>query len=156
MKPRIKAPTLLRDLACFAAMACLSASAWAMGSAPAPQQDEKTVLERIRPVAHIEFSAAEPASGDSASAGKSGAEVVKTLCSACHEAGVAGAPKIGDKAAWAPRLQQGLDGLVKSATAGKGGMPPKGGGDLSTTELARAIVFMANKSGANFKEPASK
>jgi cytochrome c5 len=48
-----------------------------------------------------------------------------------------------------------LDALVKSATAGKNAMPPRGGSDASDEELARAIVYMANKSGADFKEPAA-
>jgi cytochrome c5 len=79
----------------------------------------------------------------------------KAICSACHESGAAGAPKVGDKAAWAPRIGVGLDVLVKTATAGKNAMPPKGGSDATEAELAKAIVFMANKSGANFKEPAA-
>lgn len=61
---------------------------------------------------------------------------------------------MGDNAAWAPRLGLGLDGLTKSAIAGKNAMPARGGGaDLTDEEIARAIAFMANKSGASFKEP---
>lgn len=115
--------------------------------------DEEAVAARILPVARIELAAA----GASAATGaRSGEEVVTGACGACHTAGVAGAPKIGDKAAWAPRLAQGLDALVKSATAGKNAMPPKGGADVTPLELTRAIVFMANKSGASFKEPTEK
>lgn len=88
-----------------------------------------------------------------AAVGRSGEEIVKVACSVCHQSGVAGAPKIGDKAAWAPRLVQGLDGLVKSATAGKNAMPPKGASNASEIELTRAIIYMTNKSGASFKEP---
>jgi cytochrome c5 len=62
---------------------------------------------------------------------------------------------MGDKAAWAPRLGVGLDVLTKTAKAGKNAMPPNGGSDATEEELARAIVFMTNKSGANFKEPAA-
>lgn len=87
---------------------------------------------------------------------KSGEEVVKTVCGACHTTGAANAPKIGDKGGWAPRLAQGLDGLTKSAVIGKGAMPPRGGvPDLTDFEIARSIVFMANQSGASFKEPAA-
>jgi len=122
----------------------------AMGSRP--KADDEATATRIQPVARVEMAA-----GASAAKGsRSGEEVVNGACGACHTAGVAGAPKIGDKATWAPRLAQGLDGLVKSATAGKNAMPPKGGADVSPLELARAIVFMANKSGASFKEPAEK
>ena len=115
--------------------------------------DEEAVATRILPVARIELAAT---GAGAAKGAKSGEEVVTGACGACHTAGVAGAPKIGDKATWAPRLAQGLDALVKSATAGKNAMPPKGGADVTPLELARAIVFMANKSGASFKEPTEK
>ena len=111
----------------------------------------EAVAARIQPVGSVEISAPAAAPG-----ARSGEEIVKAVCSACHLAGVAGAPKIGDKAAWAPRIQQGLSGLLAVATKGKGAMPPKGGaGDLTEQELARAIIYMTNQSGANFKEPAA-
>ncbi|HEY0878868.1 MAG TPA: c-type cytochrome, partial [Zeimonas sp.] len=84
---------------------------------------------------------------------RSGEEVYKTVCSACHETGVAGAPKVGDTAAWAPRIKSGLDALVQSALKGKGAMPPQGGGEFDDTEIARAVVFLANQGGAKFEEP---
>jgi cytochrome c5 len=69
---------------------------------------------------------------------------------------VANAPKIGDKASWAPRLKQGLNGMVGVAIKGKGAMPPRGGdASLTDEEVTRAVVFMANQSGASFKEPAA-
>ena len=73
---------------------------------------------------------------------RTGAEVVDAICGNCHKAGTNGAPKIGDKKAWEPRLGQGLQALVESAKAGKNGMPPRGGSDADDMELARAIVFM--------------
>ena len=66
------------------------------------------------------------------------------------------AKRIAPVAAWAPRLKLGLDGLVKSAITGKNAMPPKGGSDANEIEMARVVAFMANKSGASFKEPAAK
>lgn len=94
--------------------------------------------------------------GAAAAGGRSGEEVFKTVCSACHQTGVAGAPKFEDKAAWAPRIKQGLQALLQSALKGKGAMPSKGGNpSLSDDEVARAVVYMANHSGANFKEPAA-
>ena len=85
-----------------------------------------------------------------------GEEVAKFACIACHATGVAGAPKIGDKTGWAARIKLGLDGLTKSAIKGKGGMPARGGNpDIADLELARAIVWMTNQSGASFKEPAA-
>ena len=112
----------------------------------------EAVAERLQPVGKVEFSAG----GGGAAGGRSGEQIVKSVCGTCHQAGVAGAPKIGDNAAWAPRIKQGLGTLVATATKGKGAMPPKGGdGSLSEDELARAVVFMANASGAKFKEPAA-
>ena len=123
----------------------------AMGSKP--KGDDEAVASRIQPVAKLELA---PATGSGPKGAKSGEEIVKAVCASCHQTGVAGAPKIGDKASWAPRLGQGLDGLLKSALAGKNAMPPKGGADVTDSELARAIVFMTNKSGSNFKEPKLK
>ena len=112
----------------------------------------EAVAARIQPVGKVEFGAA----GGASSAPKSGEEVVKEVCSACHVPGVANAPKIGDKAAWAPRLKAGLDGLLKSVVNGKGAMPARAGSSLTDEELARAIVYMANQAGGNLKEPAAK
>ena len=70
----------------------------------------------------------------------------KTSCMACHATGVAGAPKLGDKAAWAPRIKQGMDTLVQSALKGKGAMPPKGGNaSLSDADVRAAIEFMVSQ-----------
>jgi cytochrome c5 len=114
----------------------------------------EAVAARIQPVAKLEVGGG---GGGAAAGTRSGEEIVKTVCSACHQAGVAGAPKIGDKAAWAPHLSHGLSALLASAIKGKGAMPPRGGNaSLTDEEVARAIVYMANQSGASFKEPASK
>lgn len=89
---------------------------------------------------------------------KSGEEVFKAVCTTCHTPGAAGAPKFGDAGDWAPRVSQGYDTLLKSALAGKGNMPPRGGtspDDYSDYEIGRAIVYMANGSGAHFDEPAA-
>ena len=114
----------------------------------------EAVAARIQPVARVEF--ADAAAGPRRL--RSGEEVYKQVCSACHTQGVAGAPKIGDKAAWAPFIKEGLDDLVKTAIAGKqspkGVMPPRGGdATLSDYEVARAVVYIANQAGASFKEP---
>jgi len=107
---------------------------------------------RIKPVASVVI--AEPGVG-AAPAVRTGEQVVKQYCGACHATGAAGAPKIGDKAAWAKYLGGGLDQMLKIAISGKGAMPPRGGAaDLSNFELARAIVHMANQSGGTLKEPA--
>jgi cytochrome c5 len=109
------------------------------------------VAQRLKPTASVNLV--------DASAPKvlrSGEEVAKGSCVACHGTGAAGAPKIGDKGAWAARLAQGLDGLTKSAIKGKNAMPARGGNpDTPDIEIARAIVWMTNQSGASFKEPAA-
>ena len=64
------------------------------------------------------------------------------ICAACHIAGVANAPKLGDKAAWAPRLPLGVDGLTASVIKGKGAMPPKGGSAASEAEIKAAVSYM--------------
>jgi len=66
------------------------------------------------------------------------------ICSACHAAGVAGAPKFADKAAWAPRVAQGVDALTASAIKGKGAMPPKGGSSASEAEIKTVVAYMVN------------
>ena len=143
-------PLPARLIAAAAILTLTTTLSLALGTKP--QEDDEAVIARIHPVASVEMAAKPGGTGEA----KSGEELVKTICAVCHQAGVAGAPKIGDKAAWAPRLGQGLDGLVKSATAGKNAMPPRGGAELTPDELTRAIVFMTNKSGASFKEPAAK
>ena len=89
-------------------------------------------------------SAAIPAATQLAGATGSGEALYKQACSVCHAAGVANAPKFGDKAAWAPRLQQGLPLLVQSVTNGKGAMPPKGGTNASEGEIRGAVEYMVN------------
>jgi cytochrome c5 len=86
-----------------------------------------------------------------------GAEAVYTaVCAACHASGLAGAPKVGDAAGWGTRIAQGYETLVKHAIEGIRAMPPKGGNpDLDDFEVARAVVYMANQSGAKFTEPAA-
>ena len=84
---------------------------------------------------------------------RSGEEVFKSQCSACHATGAAGAPKFQDTAAWGPRIKQSLETLVHSALSGKGAMAAQGGGEFNDTEIARGVVYMANAAGASFPEP---
>jgi cytochrome c5 len=103
-------------------------------------------------VGRVEFGAA----GGAAPGARSGEDIVKAACAACHVAGIANAPRIGDQAVWAKLAAEGLPTLVRDAAKGKGVMPPRGGvSDLTDAELARAIVSMANQSGAKLKEPAA-
>lgn len=89
---------------------------------------------------------------------KSGEEVFKAVCTTCHTSGVAGAPKVGDNAAWAPRIAEGaqtlFDHAIKGYTGKSGVMPAKGGNsDLDDVEVDRAVVYMVNASGGKFAEP---
>jgi len=126
----------------------------AVGMGSQPKGDEEATLTRIRPLARVEL-AANPAGGSAAVGSRSGEELFKAVCFACHETGLNGAPKVGDKAAWAPRIGVGLDVLVKSARAGKNAMPARGGSDATDEELTRAVAYITNKSGANFTVPAA-
>src|SRR5258707_3884295 len=115
---------------------------------------EDQVLARIQPVGTLAFADA------TASGNKTGEQVFQAVCKTCHESGLAGAPKFGDKAAWAAPIKSGLPTLLQHAINGlqPNGkvIPPKGGNpDLTDTEVARAVVYMANAAGAAFKEPAA-
>jgi len=86
---------------------------------------------------------------------KTGQQVFEAQCTTCHTAGLLGAPKFGDAAAWGPRVAKGYDALLQSALHGKGSMPAQGGGDFSDYEVGRAVVYMANHGGGKLAEPAA-
>ncbi|WP_454672944.1 c-type cytochrome [Achromobacter pestifer] len=112
---------------------------------------EEAVTKRIAPVAGFALVDA-----NAPKVFKTGEQVFAAVCTACHTAGIAGAPKMGDNAAWAPFIKSGYDTMLNVALHGKGGMPAKGGNPtLSDYEVARAVVYMANKSGASLPEPAA-
>ncbi|WP_454692966.1 c-type cytochrome [Achromobacter aegrifaciens] len=112
---------------------------------------QEAVAKRIAPVAGFQLVDA-----NAPKVFKTGEQVFAAVCTACHTAGVAGAPKVGDNAAWAPFITAGYDAMMNVALHGKGGMPAKGGNPtLSDYEVARAVVYMANKSGASLPEPAA-
>jgi cytochrome c5 len=109
------------------------------------------VAARIAPVAQVDIRDA-----NAPHVYKTGEEVFKAVCTTCHTAGVAGAPKFGNAGDWAPRIAQGYDTLLHNALTGKAGMPARGGtspDDYSDFEIARAVVYMANDGGAKFAEP---
>ena len=84
---------------------------------------------------------------------KSGEDVYKAQCTACHSVGAAGAPKFADAGAWGARIKTGYESLLNSALKGKGAMGAQGGGDFDDVEIGRAVVYMANAAGAKFAEP---
>jgi cytochrome c5 len=127
----------------------------AMQEAPAPEMSEAEApmpAEAPEPAAMPDEpqAAAEPPaaaeSADTQTAAVDGQKIYQGSCQACHAAGVAGAPKLGDKAAWAPRIAKGNDALLASVKGGLNAMPPKGGcmtcGDA---ELSAAIVYMTEQ-----------
>lgn len=108
----------------------------------------EAVEARIQPVAKFELKGA-----GGPKALRAGADVYKAQCAVCHETGAAGAPKIGDGAAWGPRIKLGYQALLTSALKGKGAMAAQGGGEYEDVEIGRAVVHMANAGGAKFEEP---
>jgi cytochrome c5 len=91
----------------------------------------------------------EPVSVQALNTERGGEEIVRALCANCHETGVNGAPKIGDRADWIPRLRQGFDNVVRSAIHGHGGMPPRGGqANLSDAEVRNAVAYMVSGGAA--------
>ena len=109
---------------------------------------QKAMTQRIQKVGLVQIR-------DANRVLKSGEEVYKAQCVACHAAGVAGAPKFGDTAAWAPRLATGFEALWNSSLKGKGAMGAQGGGDFEDVEIGRAVVYMTAAAGGKFAEPAA-
>jgi cytochrome c5 len=112
------------------------------GSSNAPE----AVVARIQKVGSVEIK-------DANREARSGEDVFKAQCSACHATGAAGSPKFGDASAWGPRIGKGFDALWTSALKGKGAMGPQGGGEFEDFEIGRGVAYMANAGGAKFSEP---
>ncbi len=118
------------------------------------EQIAESTAARIRPVGDAGFTLLDANAPKQLQTAET---VYKANCAACHDSGVAGAPKLGDAGSWSARIAQGYDKLLNNAIHGIRAMPAKGGNpSLDDVEVARAVVFMANKSGASFKEPAVK
>ena len=129
-----------------------------------PVMSDAAVKKRIQPVAQLAVdpnapapapataapvvaAAAVPAAGapTKAAAAGAGKSTYDSVCNVCHGAGVAGAPKLGDKAAWAPRIKQGAAQLHANAIKGKAAMPPKGGNpSLSDADVSAAVDYMVS------------
>ena len=99
---------------------------------------------------------AAPAVAPAAPKERSGEQIVHTQCEKCHHTGIAGAPMIGDQAAWTQRLKRGLDEVVRSAFNGHGPMPAKGGlADITVNEMRNAVIYMFNPATATKAGPAA-
>ena len=105
---------------------------------------DKAVEERIAPVAKVKIAGDAPAAAPVKMSGK---DVYTAACAACHSTGAAGAPKLGDKGAWAPRIGAGIDTVYTNAIKGKGAMPAKGGrADLDDDAIKAAVDYMVAES----------
>lgn len=114
-------------------------------------QSAEAVAQRLQPVAEQGYTLKD---ANAPKVLQTGEAVYNATCVACHGSGAAGAPKFGDAAAWSARIAQGYDTLAQHALQGIRAMPAKGGNpDLDNVEVERAVVYMANKAGAKFKEP---
>jgi cytochrome c5 len=125
-----------------------SAAAATTAAAPAPMAAPAAAAapaSAAAPVAAPVVAAAAPAKADAAGAVPA---LYTQLCQTCHATGVAGAPKVGDKAAWAARLAEAkdIDGVTAIAIKGKGAMPPKGGSTASDAEIKAVVTYMVNAS----------
>jgi cytochrome c5 len=104
---------------------------------------EDAIASRLRPVGQVNVVSATEQSGSAANGGE---KLFNSVCMACHGAGIAGAPKVGDKAAWKPRIAQGIDVLYASAINGKNAMPPKGGAaNASDADVKAAVDILVSK-----------
>ena len=117
-----------------------------------PAMSAAEIAKRIQPVADADVG---PAAGGGIAL-KTGQDVYKSVCAACHATGLNKAPKFGDRRDWLRFLKSGQKALVQVALKGQGAMPARGGSpDLSDIEVERAVVYMANAAGAKFTEPAA-
>ncbi len=131
--------------------AVLGLSSLVAGTVLASTSAEDKIIERTKPVAQVciegDACASAAAAPAASSAARSGEDVFGAVCTACHSTGAAGAPKVGDTAAWAPRIEQGMDTLLTHALNGFNAMPPKGTcSDCSDDEIKATIEYMVSKS----------
>lgn len=106
----------------------------------------KAAAENLAPIGTV--TTQDNKAATSSSEARSGEEVYKASCQACHATGVANAPKLDDKAAWEARVATGMEALMKTAINGKGAMPARGGNPAITDEeIKSVIVYMTDKAG---------
>jgi cytochrome c5 len=137
--------TMLQDSGIAAGPAPEAATAAAPAAEPVAQPVSEPAPATGEPVPAGESSMAEPSAAAPDLA--KGEQVYSTFCIACHMVGVAGAPRLGDRHAWAPRIAKGMENLQTSATQGLGAMPPKGGCvGCTEDDIAATIAFMVSQS----------
>ena len=143
-----KTPVIATAISLVATVGILILLTQIVTDVPKPaKDDDAAVLARLKPVGELQLAAAAGPKGQ-----LTGEQVFGQTCKTCHEAGLAGAPKVGDKKAWGKVIAQGLATTVDHAIKGIRAMPPKGGNpDFENVEIERAVVYMANQAGANWK-----
>jgi cytochrome c5 len=153
MLPLVSVLGLMVAFAVFIGVLAAVIGGFARHDRPLDEREMAALKERIAPIGQVRTSDQPPM--ETANAGepqaavapRSGTEVVQQACAACHAAGVLGAPKIGAKGDWEPRLAQGFDTLLKHSITGIRAMPPKGGNPgLSEDELKAALTEMLKQS----------
>ena len=131
----------------FAIIGLVSYVTYANKPSAGADDTERAVAARIQKVGMVEIR-------DANRALRTGEEVYKAQCIACHGSGAAGSPKFGDAGAWAPRIVTGYEALLNSALKGKGAMAAQSGGDFQDVEIGRAVVYMTTAAGGKFAGPA--
>ena len=116
---------------------------FAMPAAPAAPAAGASAPAAATPVAAAPAVAPAPAAAVKVAV-NNGEALYKQVCTGCHAQSVAGSPKFGDKAAWAPRIKTGIDAMTASVIKGKGAMPPKGGSAASEAEIRATVEYMVS------------
>lgn len=142
---------IIAALVAFMVLIIIAANLLSNGKRADKAQDpmvQAAIEERIKPVGEVTVgAAAAQVAAAPAASGADGEGTYKSTCFACHGTGAAGAPKFGDKAAWKPRIAQGLDTLYNHALNGFKGMPPRGGNaGLSDEAVKAAVKYMVDHS----------
>lgn len=109
--------------------------------------EERQILERIKPIGEVTVEGVQAKKEEPAAIADVGHYRYEQTCKLCHETGLAGAPKLGDKKDWTPRISQGMDTLLQHAIHGLKAMPPKGGcSTCSDEEIKKAVEYMVSHS----------
>jgi len=121
-----------------------------------PGMSEEAIAQRLKPVGEVaigkverpqQTAVANAAAAGPTKAANTGEQLYNSVCQACHGAGLAGAPKVGDKSAWQPRIAQGINTLYDNSLKGIRAMPPKGGAmSASDAEVKAAVDYMVGRS----------
>lgn len=153
---------LLAGMAVFFVVAAqLIAGGTQASYTPSGMTAEEAVAARVQPIGQVNMGGPMLAEADTGGGGgaaaagdgepQSGEQIYQSVCMACHDSGVAGAPKIGDEAEWQNRLEArgGYDPIYENALNGFKGMPARGGAGISEEELDRAVQYLLEESGVS-------